>query len=86
MHCSDSDKVLSLEVSNSGPGIPEASQERLFDRFTRVDSARNRSVDGFGLGLNLSREFARAQGGELQLVSSVDGETRFRLTLREWEA
>jgi len=72
---------LKIDISNGGDGIPESAQARLFERFSRVDSARNRGVDGFGLGLNLSREFARAQGGELSLAESSPGMTRFRLTL-----
>lgn len=72
---------LRIDISNGGDGIPESSQERLFERFSRVDSARNRGVDGFGLGLNLSREFARAHGGDLVLVESSQGNTRFRLSL-----
>ena len=72
---------LKIDISNGGDGISESAQARLFERFSRVDSARNRGVDGFGLGLNLSREFARAQGGELSLAESSPGMTRFRLTL-----
>jgi len=79
--CQSTEAGIEFEIANGGPGIPESSQERLFDRFTRVDSARNREVDGFGLGLNLSREFARAMNGDLELVESVEGKTRFRLTL-----
>ena len=75
------DATITMEISNGGEGIPEEVQGRIFERFARVDSARNRGVDGFGLGLNLSREFARAHGGELELVGSESGETRFRLTL-----
>ncbi len=72
---------LRIDISNGGDGIPEFAQERLFERFSRVDTARNRGVDGFGLGLNLSREFARAHGGDLVLAESSPGNTRFRLTL-----
>ncbi len=72
---------LRIDISNGGDGIPESAQERLFERFSRVDTARNRGVDGFGLGLNLSREFARAHGGDLVLAKSIPGNTRFRLTL-----
>lgn len=79
--CESVEGEMRIDVSNGGVGVPEASKDRLFDRFTRVDSARNREVDGFGLGLNLSREFARAMGGELKLLDSVPGKTRFRLTV-----
>jgi len=75
------DDFITMEIANGGEGIPEEAQGRVFERFARVDSARNRSVDGFGLGLNLSREFARAHDGELELALSEPGETRFRLTL-----
>ena len=74
------DSFAWMEVSNGGEGIPESAQNRLFGRFMRVDSARNRGVDGFGLGLNLSREFARAMQGELELMHSNASETVFRLT------
>ncbi|MBN12978.1 MAG: hypothetical protein CMI17_08295 [Opitutaceae bacterium] len=55
--------------------MPESAQDRLFERFPRVDSARNRGIEGFGLGLNLSREFARAHGGELTLAESSPSRT-----------
>ena len=77
----EDENSIIMEIANAGEGIPKAAQARIFERFARVDSARNRGVDGFGLGLNLSREFARALGGQLELVSSEPGETRFRLTL-----
>jgi len=76
-----SDTRITMEISNGGEGIPAGGQCRIFERFARVDLARNRGVDGFGLGLNLSREFARAHGGELELIGSESGETCFRLTL-----
>ena len=77
----EAEEDVFLEVSNGGEGISESVQPQLFGRFTRADSARNRKVDGFGLGLNLSREFARAMSGDLQLVRSTNEETVFRLRL-----
>jgi heavy metal sensor kinase len=71
-----------FELGNSGPGIPEADQARIFTRFHRGDSARQRTIDGVGLGLSLAREIARAHGGELKLLQSRDGWTSFGLTLR----
>lgn len=74
------DQIL-VSVGNSGPGIPEADQGLLFSRFHRVDAARQRKVDGIGLGLSLAREIARAHGGELRLQESRPGWTSFALTL-----
>ncbi|RYD25953.1 MAG: sensor histidine kinase, partial [Verrucomicrobiaceae bacterium] len=73
------DAVLTL--GNSGPGIPADAQEHVFTRFGRVDAARQRSVDGMGLGLSLAREIARAHGGEVELASSRDGWTSFVLRI-----
>ena len=70
-----------LTIGNSGPGIPEADQTRIFTRFHRVDVARQRQVDGVGLGLSLAREIARAHGGDLELQESRPGWTSFVLRL-----
>jgi len=70
-----------LTIGNSGPGIPEDDQTRIFTRFHRVDVARQRQVDGVGLGLSLAREIARAHGGELELQESRSGWTSFVLRL-----
>ena len=71
-----------FELGNSGPGIPEADRARIFTRFHRGDSARQRTIDGVGLGLSLAREIVRAHGGELDLLQSRDGWTSFGLTLK----
>jgi heavy metal sensor kinase len=70
-----------VEVGNGGPGIPEADQPRLFDRFFRGDAARGCALDGAGLGLSLAREIVRAHGGTLELSESRPGQTCFRLAL-----
>lgn len=68
-------------MTNSGTAIPAEQQPRLFERFFRGDAARNRQSDGFGLGLNIAMELARANGAELRLVSSRDDETVFEVRL-----
>ena len=70
-----------ITFSNTGPGIPEGEREKIFDRFYRIDAARNRTTDGFGLGLNLAAEIARAHGGNLELAPAEDDLTKFTLTL-----
>jgi two-component system, OmpR family, sensor histidine kinase KdpD len=69
---------FSLTVTDEGPGIPEAEQERVFDRFYRGLSAQQ--VPGSGLGLSIARSIARAHGGELTLESGR-GQTTFRMVL-----
>ena len=75
------DGQVQLEVCNGGAGIPSADQPRLFDRFFRVDAARSRHADGFGLGLSLAREIVRAHRGTLILKESRPGRTCFVLSL-----
>jgi signal transduction histidine kinase len=73
--------AVRLTISNTGRSIPPVDREKVFDRFHRGDAAHNREVDGFGLGLSLSREIARAHGGDLTLDDSPDGEVSFTLVL-----
>ncbi|MGK0190478.1 MAG: two-component system heavy metal sensor histidine kinase CusS [Verrucomicrobiales bacterium] len=70
-----------VEIENTGHGIPEDDQSKVFRRFYRADAARSREIDGFGLGLNLALEIARAHSGELVLVKSDAQSTIFRLTI-----
>ncbi len=70
-----------IDVSDSGPGIPEHERERLFRRFYRSSEAIAQAVPGTGLGLVVSRHIAEAHGGSLELVDSPDPGATFRVTL-----
>ena len=67
------DDTVWLIVRDTGIGIADSDQERLFERFFRAPSVRNSPVHGTGLGLAISRDIARAHGGDLTLTS-VQGE------------
>jgi heavy metal sensor kinase len=67
--------------TNTVRGLSAAERSRFFERFYRGDSARNRGVDGHGLGLSLSRVIARAHRGDLTLEPSGEDEVVLRLTL-----
>jgi signal transduction histidine kinase len=56
-----------LRVQDDGPGIPEESLEQVFEPFFRLESSRNSSTGGVGLGLGIARDIAQAHGGSLVL-------------------
>lgn len=64
-------------ITNTGSGIPQEMQPRLFERFFRVDHARH--GEGTGLGLNIASELAKANGGEVTLVESANDKTTLRV-------
>lgn len=76
-----SNRQAVFTVSNTGPGIPAADSDKVFERFYRADKSRSRQIDGTGLGLSLAREIARAHGGDLVLERSDPHITIFVLTL-----
>ena len=69
-----------IEVGDSGIGIPEAEQERIFEEFYRVEGAE-RHARGLGVGLAISRRMARTLGGDLTVSSSLGRGSTFRFTL-----
>jgi signal transduction histidine kinase len=70
-----------VRVFDEGPGIPEAELERAFEPFFRGDASRSRETGGFGLGLGIARNIARAHGGELTLKNRPEGGLAATLTL-----
>ena len=68
-----SDGVVDIDVKDQGIGIPQNEQERIFERFYRVDTARSRETGGTGLGLSIVRNVCRNHGGDVS-VWSVAGE------------
>jgi signal transduction histidine kinase len=62
-----------LAVADDGDGIPAADRERVFDRFSRLDGARDRDSGGTGLGLAIVRELVQQRGGDIRLGDSSYG-------------
>lgn len=73
------DGSVAVDVTDTGPGLTREEQARAFDRFYRGGA---RGADGFGLGLAIVREAARAVGGEVELLSDPGRGTTARLRLR----
>jgi signal transduction histidine kinase/HPt (histidine-containing phosphotransfer) domain-containing protein/ActR/RegA family two-component response regulator len=72
---------LVIDVIDTGEGISPEAQARLFAPFSQVDGSAKRSHQGTGLGLYISRTFARMMGGEIALESTLGGGSKFSLRL-----
>jgi heavy metal sensor kinase len=70
-----------IEVHDTGPGIPAADRQRIFERFYRVDGARTREAGGVGLGLAIARWAVEANGGRIEVESEAGGGALFRIVL-----
>ena len=70
-----------IHVEDTGPGIPEAERERVFERFRRLDASRSRRTGGTGLGLAIAREIVELFGGRVQVLPGVQTGTVFEVRL-----
>jgi len=75
------DERLVIEVSDTGPGIPRAKQDIIFDQFTQIDSSSTRKHGGAGLGLSIVKQLAMLMGGTIRLHSEVGKGSTFTVSL-----
>ena len=88
-HCSEKRKVfvnllknnkqIILEVKNTGLPIKKEDEEKIFERFYKVDTSRNRNANNYGLGLAIAKNIVERHNGEIKAHSS-DGYTTFKVT------
>jgi two-component system sensor histidine kinase SenX3 len=79
------DGLVTVSVTDQGPGIAPEEQERVFERFYRVDAARARATGGTGLGLSIVKHVVANHGGEVTLWSQPGQGSTFTVRLPEIE-
>lgn len=75
------DRIIDISVTDQGIGISESEQDRIFERFYRVDPARSRQTGGTGLGLSIVKHVASKHGGEVKVWSVENVGSTFSLRL-----
>lgn len=80
------DGLAQVTVTDRGPGIAPDDQERVFERFYRIDSARSRNTGGTGLGLSIVKHVVSNHGGEVNLWSQPGQGSTFTVRLPEMDA
>ncbi len=79
----DMETYVMVEITDNGDGIDEVHLSRLFERFYRVDTDRNRKKGGSGLGLSIVKKILEAHGQTIQVESTVGKGARFTFTLEK---
>lgn len=80
--CSRKRDAVEIIVRDTGPGIPEQHQDRVFQRFYRVDKSRSRERGGTGLGLSIVKHIVEAHDSQISLISKDGKGTKFIFKLK----
>ena len=72
---------LTVEVRDTGVGIPEEELSQLFERFYRVDKDRSRATGGSGLGLAISKQIVEMHGGDISVESEIGIGSTFKVRI-----
>ncbi|MCL4128473.1 UNVERIFIED_CONTAM: hypothetical protein GTU68_029426 [Idotea baltica] len=81
IHAWQDEELLKISVQDQGPGISQEHQPRLFERFYRVDWARDRKAGGTGLGLAIVKHIAAVHGGSVAVSSQLGKGSTFTLEI-----
>lgn len=78
------DGMAEIQVSDTGIGIPREALANIFERFTQVDTSTSRNQGGVGLGLSISQDLIRLQGGTVRVESELGEGTTVTFTMPLW--
>ena len=74
--------VIELKIENNGEEIPKGEEEKIFERFYRVDKSRNRKENRYGLGLAIAKNIVLMHNGKIN-ASSQNGTTTFKVLFKK---
>jgi signal transduction histidine kinase/DNA-binding response OmpR family regulator len=74
-------EMVSIDILDTGPGIPPSEVDKIFDRFYQVDSSSSRDFEGSGIGLSLVKELVQLMKGQVEVESKVGSGTSFKVLL-----
>ena len=75
------DGHFNISVTDTGPGIPEQEQVRIFEQFHQVDSSLTKAVGGTGLGLAIAKQIVEMHGGRIWVESTPGKGSTFQMEL-----
>lgn len=75
-------RIMFLEVKDTGIGISKEEQERIFERFYRIDKSRSRKLGGTGLGLSIVKHALKLHDASIHIQSQLNHGTRMLLTFK----
>ena len=78
--------VVSLTVDDAGPGIPESQRQAMLEPFNRLETSRNRTTGGAGLGLAVVRSLVESHGGTIEITDAPRGGARVQVALPVFQA
>jgi len=81
LSCVELPNIVQVSIKDDGIGINIKDQEKLFDRYSRIENMNTKTISGFGIGLYLSAEIIQRHNGKIWVESKIDEGSTFCFSL-----